>query len=102
MAHVGQPGLPESCIFLQNSNPGALCSLDTQVQNIVTAERAMVVLSTGPRDGNIDGLPMPSNPPTSQDWNLYQDVFTQLYSHEDLPLKEVRIIMEQRYKFYAS
>jgi hypothetical protein len=102
MAHVRQPGLPESCIFLPNSNPGALYLLDTQVQNIVTAERAMVDLSIGPRDENIDSLPVPSNPPTSQDWNLYQDVFTRLYSHENLPLKEVRIIMEHRYKFYAS
>lgn len=102
MAHVWQPGLPESRMFLQNSNSGIPCLVDTQVQNIVEAEQAMVDPGTGSRDEIIDGLPVPSNPPTSQDWNVYRNVFKQLYSDENLPLKEVRIIMQRRYKFYAS
>jgi hypothetical protein len=102
MAHIRQPDLPESYTFPYQSNPGPSCLPNTQAHNIVTIQLAGADLSTGSQEENGDNLPAPSNPPTPQDWQLYRNVFTRLYSHEDRPLKEVRSMMEHRYKFYAS
>ena len=102
MACAGQPDPRESFTFRQQSTSGALCLPNIQVQGIFTIQPVRGDLSSGSQEENSSSLPVPSNPPSPQDWELYRDVFTQLYSHEGLPLREVRIIMERRYKFYAS
>ncbi|RDW62069.1 hypothetical protein BP6252_11502 [Coleophoma cylindrospora] len=49
-----------------------------------------------------DDIPLPSNPPTSRDWEAYRSTFTQLYSAEEMTLREVKKHMEERFEFYAS
>ena len=43
----------------------------------------------------------PSDPPTARDWNDHRGIFTNLYRHESRTLKDVRLIMEERYGFKA-
>jgi hypothetical protein len=47
-------------------------------------------------------LPLPSDPPTRQDWEAYRAIFTQLYRTENRSLKEVMSVMADQYKFKAT
>ena len=49
----------------------------------------------------LDYLPVPSNPPTVQDWQSYRQLFTRLYRDENRPWHEVQLIMEKDYGFKA-
>ena len=48
------------------------------------------------------GLPVPSRPPTLEDWNAYRGIFTTLYREENRTLGRTKEIMRNRYGFYAS
>lgn len=50
--------------------------------------------------GSGSPLPLPSNPPTAQDWDNHRMAFTELYRGKTL--KEARALMGERYSFYAS
>ncbi|RDW66950.1 hypothetical protein BP5796_09699 [Coleophoma crateriformis] len=56
----------------------------------------------GLSDSTPADLPLPSVPPTSRDWQAYRSTFTQLYSVEEMTLREVKKHMEERFEFYAS
>ena len=42
------------------------------------------------------------NHPKKTDWVQYREVIERLYVEEELPLKDVMMEMERRYKFYAT
>lgn len=46
-------------------------------------------------------LPVPSNPPTVQDWQSFRPLFTRLYKDENRPWKEVQAILERDHGFKA-
>jgi hypothetical protein len=48
------------------------------------------------------GLPVPSRPPTLEDWNAYRGIFTTLYREENRTLGRTKEIMRNRYGFHAS
>jgi len=61
----------------------------------------------------MDPLPpilSPQSPPTpsvfrprrSDDWHEYREIIEQLYRNDQRPLKQVKQIMEDNYKFFAS
>ena len=41
-------------------------------------------------------------PRRSDDWHEYREIIEQLYRSDQLKLRDVKQIMEQDYKFYAS
>jgi Clr5 domain len=47
-------------------------------------------------------LPVPSWPPTTEDWNARREVITKLYQHDELSLKEVQEIMLKEHGFRAK
>jgi Clr5 domain len=47
-------------------------------------------------------LPVPSYPPSRNDWDSYRAIFTQLYQVEDKPLKVVKELLEAQYGFKAT
>jgi hypothetical protein len=47
-------------------------------------------------------LPVPSRPPTLEDWNAYRAIFTTLYREENRTLGRTKEIMRNRYGFHAS
>lgn len=47
-------------------------------------------------------LPLPSRPPTLEDWNAYRGIFTTLYREENRTLSRTKEIMRNRYGFHAS
>jgi hypothetical protein len=47
-------------------------------------------------------LPVPSRPPTLEDWNAYRAIFTTLYLEEKKTLGRTKEIMSNRYGFHAS
>jgi hypothetical protein len=61
-----------------------------------------VLLTIEPQRLDFQSLPLASTPPTPQDWETYRHIFTQLYSLENKPLKEVQRIMAEQYQFHAT
>ena len=61
-----------------------------------------VLPSIEPQRLNVQSLPLASKPPTPQDWEAYRKIFTQLYSLDNKPLKEVQRIMAEQYQFHAT
>jgi len=51
---------------------------------------------------DVQSLPLANTPPTPQDWEAYRHIFTQLYSLDNKPLKEVQRIMAEQYQFHAT
>lgn len=47
-------------------------------------------------------LPVPSYPPSRNDWDSYRAIFTQLYQVEDKPLKVAKELLEAQYGFKAT
>jgi hypothetical protein len=47
-------------------------------------------------------LPVPSRPPTLEDWNAYRAIFTTLYRDENRTLSRTKEIMRNRYYFHSS
>jgi hypothetical protein len=47
-------------------------------------------------------LPVPSYPPSRNDWDSYRAIFTQLYQVEDKLLKVVKELLEAQYGFKAT
>ena len=47
-------------------------------------------------------LPIPSRPPTCQDWQAYRVVFTLLYRTEGRSLRKTKAILQERYGFQAT
>jgi hypothetical protein len=61
-----------------------------------------ILPSIEPQRLNVQSLPLASKPPTPQDWEAYRCIFTQLYSLDNKPLKEVQRIMAEQYQFHAT
>jgi hypothetical protein len=55
-----------------------------------------------PQRYDVQSLPLANTPPTPQDWEAYRHIFTQLYSLDNKPLKEVQRIMAEQYQFHAT
>jgi Clr5 domain len=47
-------------------------------------------------------LPVPSYPPSRNDWDSYRAIITQLYRVENKPLKVVKELLEVQYGFKAT
>lgn len=47
-------------------------------------------------------LPIPSYPPSRDDWDRYRAIFTHLYQVEEKPLKAVKELLEVQYGFKAT
>jgi Clr5 domain len=47
-------------------------------------------------------MPVPSYPPSRNDWDSYRAIFTRLYQVEDKPLKVVKELLEAQYGSKAT
>lgn len=57
--------------------------------------------AVGPRQPVDRDLPIPNQPPTTENWRVYRSIFTRLYKAENKTLREVMNIMKEQYHFRA-
>jgi hypothetical protein len=101
--------------FNRNPEDPVLRSIESQrldVQSHSLAEHGAVAVSVldddpilpsiEPQCLDVRNLLLASKPPTPQDWEAYRHIFTQLYSLDNKPLKEVQRIMAEQYQFNAT
>ena len=77
-------------------------SIQAQDSPCATLFQAVTDLSDNLDQDAIQALPLPSDPPTRQDWDAYRTIFTHLYRTENKPLKDIMSITADQYKFKAT